>query len=246
MDLTGRLTATDNNTWTLPNGVGSLNYTYMNLVPRGPGSSNYYNNPIIPYLSIFDMITTPSSRNSLQAPAAIECALWPCIQALNFTTIQGKQTQVTLKAHSTYIDNAPTPELNDTMEVIERRADTIFQPQNHILAPTPFGFNAIPSASYSISNAAVQAIVALLNTTFSGNPLNDSYVEGVQSLIPTSGEFDAVSSVISYLALSMTNHIRLNPALTNEKVQQSIPGIKQNTLAKHGPRRATSACAGFG
>jgi len=215
MDLTGNLTATRNNTWALPNGAESLNSTYMNLVSQWYGSSNHYDNPITPYLSIFDMITTPTPRNALQAPVAVECALWPCIQALNFTTIQGSQIQVTLKSHSTYIENMPLPSLNDTTAIESNGADIIFQPANHILTPTPFGFNALPNATYSISDAAVHAIAALLNTTFSGNSFDGSYVEGVQSLVPTNGEFHTVSNVISNLALSMTNHIRLNPALAN-------------------------------
>jgi hypothetical protein len=219
VDLTGKLKSTgndSNNTWTLPNGVESLNYTYMNLVPQWYGGSNHYNDSIIPYLSIFDMITTPSPRLSLQSPTALECALWPCIQALNVTTIQGTQAQSILKTYSTYIDNMPPPAVNDTVQPIEVRAETIPQPENHILAPTPVGFNTLSNTSYTISDAAVQAIATLLNTTFSGNPHNDSDAEGIQSLVPTNGQLDAVSNLMSNLALSMTNHIRLNPALTNE------------------------------
>jgi hypothetical protein len=205
-----------NNMWTLPNGVESLNYTYMNLVPQWYGSSNHYSASVIPYLSIFDMITTPSPQLSLQAPTALECALWPCIQALNFTTIQGTQTQSIMKTYSTYIGNMPPIAINDTVQAIDIRAETTLQLENHILAPTPVGFNTLSNASYSISDASFQAIATLLNTTFSGNPHNDSYGEGIQSLVPTNGQLDAVSSLMSNLALSMTNHIRLNPALTNE------------------------------
>jgi hypothetical protein len=219
VDLTGKLESAGNGPnkkWTLPNGVESLNYTYMNLVPQWYGSSNHYNDSVIPYLSISDMVTTPSPRLSLQHPTALECALWPCIQALNFTTTQGIQTQSIQQTYSTYIDNFLPPAMNNTQQHVENRAETIPQPQNHILAPTPIGFNTLSNASYSISDASVQAIITLLNATFSGNPYDDSYAEGIQSLVPTNGQFDAVSNLMSNLALSMTNHIRLNPALTNE------------------------------
>jgi hypothetical protein len=128
-----------NNMWTLPNGVESLNYTYMNLVPQLYGSSNRYDASVIPYLSIFDMITTPSPQLSLQTPTALECALWPCIQAPNFTTIQGTQTQSILKTYSTYIDNMPPIAINDTVQAIDIRAETIIQLENHTLAPSLLG-----------------------------------------------------------------------------------------------------------
>jgi hypothetical protein len=188
----------------------------MNLIPQWYGGSNHYNDSNIPYLSIFDIITTPGPSLSLQAPTALECALWPCIQALSITTVKGTQTQTILRSYSTYLDNEPPTSENVTAQSIWTRAETLFQPENYILDRIPPGFNTLSNASYSISDAAVQAIATQLNTTFSGNPYDDSDAEGIQSLVPTNGQLTTVNNLMSNLALSMTNHIRLNPALEDE------------------------------
>ncbi|CZR54099.1 uncharacterized protein PAC_03982 [Phialocephala subalpina] len=212
MNMTGVLqkSNTSNSTqWTLPNGETSLSFSYMSITSKGYRDAVHYQDPLTPYLTIFDMITTTNPLN----PTALECALFPCVQAYNISTENGKQTQKVSSTLATFIDNFPR---NSTNERSTMATDTIaYQPVNHFLSPLPSKPNGERDAEYSISDTAVQAIATLLGTVFAGNPRDNSSSEGVQVLVQTNGDFQKVSDLMSNLALSMTNHIRLNPSLVS-------------------------------
>jgi hypothetical protein len=63
----------------------------------------------------------------------------------------------------------------------------------------------------------------LLNNSFAGNPTDNSQSEGVQALAITNGDFQNVTNPMANLAMSMTNYVRLNPALTDEKGNPTSP-----------------------
>jgi hypothetical protein len=63
----------------------------------------------------------------------------------------------------------------------------------------------------------------LLNNSFAGNPTDNSQSEGVQALAITNGDFQNVTNPMANLAMSMTNYVRLNPALTDEKGNLTSP-----------------------
>jgi len=201
----------------LPNGAISLNRSSVNIFPQWHGSSAHYNDSNIPYLSIFGMIML---RNHSNVTNAIECAIWPCVQALDMTTLSGSQSQTVLWSHSQYRELTVPTTLNAALETHESRYLSLL---NHILTIPGSKFNTVPETLYSISGPAVQAIQMELNSTFSGTSYDNSFSNGIRAFIPTNGELSKVRTLLDSLALSMTNHIRLTPALVNSAGQNINP-----------------------
>ncbi|KAH6695848.1 hypothetical protein BKA61DRAFT_711009 [Leptodontidium sp. MPI-SDFR-AT-0119] len=218
----------------LPNGIFALNRTGIVIVPQGTAGSIHFKESNVPYLSIFDMIIT---RNESQPIEALECALWPCIQALNVTSIQGLPSQNVIRTHSNYTKytnytyhESPTsinrngfPIVPTAIEVNSRAAATPPLRDYTLTRPDDPIFNTLPGVRYSISVISVNVVSGLLNSTFSGNSYDNSSSDGIRALMSTSGRFDNVATLMSNLADSMTNEIRLSPALQRDDGEEINP-----------------------
>jgi hypothetical protein len=62
-------------TWILPNEQEYINSSDIVITPTWYGSTSFYQNPISPYLSIFDKISINTTHSTDGNATAVECAM---------------------------------------------------------------------------------------------------------------------------------------------------------------------------
>lgn len=141
---------------------------------------------------IADFNIVGGQNQALISPAATECALWFCVQALDVSQTSGVQNTTLMGNWS----EASTP--SDSSEP-------------YIFTSVPPSFSLGGNPNYTVTKSTLDAYSSYVSSTINGSvsSTSDGYSYSSDAAESIWGSLSALDSWIQRIATSMTNHIRL-------------------------------------